>query len=57
MYPDRVYRLILALPVGLTSKLENMIPPSDLPRTVRLLDAFWSSNFTLQELMDVMGAI
>jgi len=49
-------KLILASPVGFPPPPDDIISPSELPTTFRLLDTLWSANVTPQQLVRLMGA-
>lgn len=55
-YPGRVQKLVLASPVGFPEKPQTTLRGSQLPTTLRILDALWSSNITPQQLVRIMGS-
>lgn len=55
-YPSRLSKLVLASPVGLPNKPENILPSSQMPNTFRLIDSLWSANITPQSLVRMQGA-
>jgi cardiolipin-specific phospholipase len=55
-YPEHLSRLVLASPVGFPAKPENALSGSQLPTSLRVIDAMWSSNITPQQLVRLFGA-
>ena len=53
-----IEKCVLASPVGFQPLPEKgeRLPTSDLPPAIRLVDALWSSNFTPQALVRMMGS-
>lgn len=53
-----IKKCVLASPVGFQPlpKMNERMPTSDLPAAMRLVDALWSSNFTPQSLVRMMGS-
>lgn len=54
-HPGRVRNLVLASPVGFPLRPADALPNSDLPNSLRLVDALWSANVTPQQLARTMG--
>lgn len=55
-YPEHLSRLVLASPVGFPAKPANALSGSQLPTSLRVIDAMWSSNVTPQQLVRMFGA-
>ena len=55
-YPSVVHKLVLASPVGFPIKPKAALKGSQLPSSLRVVDALWSSNLTPQQLVRMMGA-
>ena len=55
-FPNTIHRLVLASPVGFPSRPEKVLKGSQLPTSLRIVDALWSSNWTPQQLVRMMGS-
>lgn len=55
-YPEHLSRLVLASPVGFPAKPANALSGSQLPTSMRVIDAMWSSNITPQQLVRLFGS-
>lgn len=57
-YPMTVNKLVLASPVGFPRKPDSstLLKGSQLPTSLRVVDALWSSNLTPQQLVRLMGS-
>ena len=55
-HPSIVNKLILASPVGFPQKPSSVLTGSQLPTSMRIVDALWSSNLTPQQLVRMMGS-
>lgn len=55
-YPNTIHKLVLASPVGFPEKPNTLLKGSQLPTSLRILDALWSGNMTPQQLVRMMGA-
>lgn len=55
-YPERLEKLVMASPVGIPNMPHNALPAAQLPTSLRLVDALWSSNLTPQALVRIQGA-
>jgi cardiolipin-specific phospholipase len=55
-YPSTINKLVLASPVGFPKKPDTLLKGSQLPTSLRILDALWSGNMTPQQLVRLMGA-
>lgn len=55
-YPERLSKLVLASPVGIPAKPANALPSSQMPTSIRILDALWWANVTPQQLVRMVGA-
>lgn len=49
-------KVVLASPVGFPAKPANLLPSTQLPTAIRLVDTLWSANVTPQQLVRMMGA-
>lgn len=55
-YPQHLSKLVMASPVGFPVKPANALSGSQLPTSLRVIDAMWSSNVTPQQLVRLFGA-
>lgn len=55
--PERVDKLVLASPVGLSPRPTDALPRGELPAGIRLIDALWSANVTPQALVRLAGSV
>jgi pimeloyl-ACP methyl ester carboxylesterase len=53
---SQVDSLVLASPVGFPVKPDTVLVGRQLPTSLRIVDTLWSSNFTPQQLVRMMGS-